>query len=133
MQKAIAKVNIDGEVETFVGALKSNDGDSIVLVLDSGGEMSFPKSDVEDLNITDEVIDLPEEPKAEAPKIEKTKVTGELKPLKVGSKLHQVVEICRANPNMVRKEQIALIMEQVGMTQAGASTYHQNAKPYLKQ
>lgn len=135
MQKVIARIKLDDSVETVEGGLKSYDETSLVLVLPQGGEATYPKNDVEDLNITDQVFELSqvapvtEEPKA---KKEKTKVEGtELKPLKEGSKLAQVVEICKANPNATRKEVIALIVEATGMSAAGASTYHQNAKAYL--
>lgn len=132
MKKAIVKV-LEGEkvVEEVVGGLKEVLEDEVVLVLSEGGEAHFQKEDVL-VEMTDEVFVLSKgEEKVEVKKVKKEKVEGELKALKEGSKLAQVVAICKANPTATRKELIALIVEQVGMTAAGASTYHQNAKPYL--
>lgn len=39
------------------------------------------------------------------------------------SKKERALEIRAANPNATRKELVAMFMEQLGMTQAGASTY----------
>jgi hypothetical protein len=47
---------------------------------------------------------------------------------KPGSKQEAVSKIYNANSDKSRKEIIALIVEQVGMSAAGASTYYQNAK-----
>lgn len=53
------------------------------------------------------------------------------KELKSGSKMDQVVDLCRANKDKTRKELIELVVEKVGMTPAGASTYINNAKVFL--
>lgn len=51
--------------------------------------------------------------------------------LKSGSKLDQVVKLCKTNIGKTRKEMIEMIVERVGMTPAGASTYLNNAKSFL--
>lgn len=43
------------------------------------------------------------------------------------SKKEQVAALVAENPNMSRKDMIALIMTKFGMSDAGASTYHYNA------
>lgn len=48
-----------------------------------------------------------------------------------GTKLDQVVALVRANQCHTRKEYIDLIVDQIGMTPAGASTYYSNAKKVL--
>ena len=51
--------------------------------------------------------------------------------VKPGSKLESVVNLMKANPGKSRKEYIDLVVAQVGMTPAGASTYISNAKPFV--
>lgn len=46
-------------------------------------------------------------------------------------KLQKVIDIIKNNPNKKRKEYIQMVVDQVGMTEAGASTYIHNAKAYL--
>lgn len=48
------------------------------------------------------------------------------------SKQEQVIEIVKSNPEASRKELIDLVVKQLGMTPAGASTYVYNAKQALK-
>jgi len=49
------------------------------------------------------------------------------------SKAIELVRNARTNdPTVTRKVLIATIMEQCGMSQAGASTYYQNAVSYLR-
>ena len=56
-----------------------------------------------------------------------TKSTG----LREGSKQQKVVEMMKQNPDLTRKEYINMIIEQFGMSKAGASTYHQNGKRHI--
>lgn len=55
------------------------------------------------------------------------------KPSKVkpGSKLEAVVNLINNNPGLSRKEYIQMAIDKVGMTPAGASTYVNNAKPFI--
>jgi hypothetical protein len=48
--------------------------------------------------------------------------------VKAGSKLERAIAIVKANPTASRKELIQLIVDQLGMSAAGASTYAHNAK-----
>jgi len=133
MQLIKAKIEENGQVVDIIGHLYSTLQDSIVLVLPEGGQMTIPKDDlVEPIEyLKDEVIELPKQ-KVEVKKDGVT-VVKKLPPLKEGGKLAKVVALCDANPNASRKELIAMIVETGIMTSlAGASTYHQNAKPYLK-
>lgn len=60
-------------------------------------------------------------------------VTASSKPaqqpaVKAGSKLERAIAIVKANPKASRKELIQLVVDQLGMSSAGASTYVHNAK-----
>jgi hypothetical protein len=118
------------EVYDVVGLLKESNEDNIVLILPEGGEMVISKDDI--AGVTDVVVRLPHTEKKGGKKEKVVLKEGELKPLKVGSMLEKVVLLCKANPNATRKELIAMIVETgIMKSSAGASTYHQMAKPYL--
>ena len=51
--------------------------------------------------------------------------------LRNGSKQQLVVEMMKQNPGLERKDYINMIVEQFGMSKAGASTYHQNGKKHI--
>jgi hypothetical protein len=48
-----------------------------------------------------------------------------------GSKAAQAVELIRTILSAGRQESIALLMAELGMSQAGASTYNSNARKYI--
>lgn len=51
--------------------------------------------------------------------------------VRAGSKADQVQRLVAANPLLTRKEMMAKIVADIGMTPAGASTYFSNAKRNL--
>ena len=51
--------------------------------------------------------------------------------LREGSKQQKVVQMMLDNPGLERKDYINMIVEQFGMSKAGASTYHQNGKRHI--
>ena len=59
------------------------------------------------------------------------KTTKKSTGLRNGSKQQKVVEMMKLNPGLERKEYINMIVEQFGMSKAGASTYHQNGKRHI--
>jgi len=128
----IAKILEGNDVVELEGVVKEVTDDNIVLELTSGGEVTLSKEDLLE-PLTDKVIDnsgttseVPAAPTGTATVVKK------LPALKPGSKLARVVELCKANPGLKRKELIAkIVSEGIMATEAGASTYHQNAKPYL--
>jgi len=95
--------------------------------------MVVPK---EDIIILDEEPSLVERQQVKLEEVEKEVVVKEKKEVVKkdkgpSEKLQKVVDIIKNNPNLKRKEYIALVCSQVGMTEAGASTYVHNAKAYL--
>ena len=94
-----------------------------------GGQAFIPEEDVETMKVGAVVEG---EIKVERPveKIEKIEKTG-LRPLKPGSQLDKVVQIRLKNPEKTRKEILQIIVEEVGMSIAGAGTYYSNANPYV--
>lgn len=50
---------------------------------------------------------------------------------KQGSKIERAVAIARSMPHATQKELIAMFMEQLDMTKAGATTYYYNVKKKL--
>lgn len=133
MQRVTAKINLDGTEEIFEGGLKSNDENGLVLVLSSGSEISFPKEDVINFQTSNDIfiLDSGDAPTNDEKPQTATKKTG----LKAPSlKLKKVIDLCVANPNATRKQILSKIVElKIMNTEAGASTYHQNAKPYVKE
>lgn len=128
MTKVTAKILEDGEILELVGEVLAIHEDDIVLKLDGGGECTIAKEDLLEplgevvLVLPDVVPDV---------KVEK-KVEGKVPELKEGGKLWKVVQLMKANPNATRKQIISKIVElKIMATEAGASTYHQNAKKYL--
>lgn len=51
---------------------------------------------------------------------------------KTGSKREKVIELVKTHPSLSRKEQIAMVVEKIGMTPAGASTYVSEARKHLR-
>lgn len=66
-------------------------------------------------------------PKAKAAK----KSPASSKPAKTGSKRDLVEKLVAANPGMSRKEHIAFVVSEIGMTPAGASTYVSGARKLI--
>lgn len=68
-----------------------------------------------------------------SPKLEKTQTTSQVvvRTKKGGTKREQVEALVLANPEMSRKEHIDLVVKEVGMTPAGASTYVSEARKKL--
>lgn len=135
MNKVIVKMN-DGEI--FEGGLVTMDSDLIVMRLPEGGTMEVRTGDCASA-IQDGLITIDNKPvrtvEVNGEKVKKEKkevVKGDRSTLKEGSKLKLVVDLCDANPKATRKQLISMILEAGIMTsEPGASTYHQNAKPYL--
>lgn len=155
MKRAIAKILIEekdqkgnivsSEIITVEGGLKAWNEDVLVFQLPEG-EATYPKDDVEDLKILDEVfvlerpVKLPEYTETKKPEVkvqkeakEKTvKVEGELKAPKPGSPLETIVNICKANPTMSRKQILPLLKAALPDKSDGfISTYHQTAQKHL--
>lgn len=137
IKKAIAKIMVDGELITVEGGLKDWDNDYLYFLLPEGGEAMYPKDDVEDLQRFEELFVL-KKTTVKVPTNTNT-TTSEKKPttqgpktLKPGSALEQVVNICRANPTLTRKQIIAKIIEAMpGKTEGFASTYHNLAMKHI--
>ena len=70
--------------------------------------------------------------KTEITVISATSTKGKTKMPKTGSKGEQVLNIVRANADKSRKELIDIVVDQIGMTPAGASTYVSNSRKLLK-
>lgn len=148
VKKAVAKILIEdkdqkgnvikSEVITVEGGLVRWDEDNLVFLLPEGGEATYPKDDVEDLKITDELFVLKKTTtrvtETKAAPVKKEKENSDTpKTLKPGSALEQVVNICRANPTLTRKQMIAKILEAMpGKTEGFASTYHNMAMKHIK-
>jgi hypothetical protein len=128
----IAKVLEGNDIIELEGVVKEITDDNIILDLVGGGEVTINKEDLLE-PLTDKVIDNSNTEEVKTVEKSETVVVKKLPALKPGSKLARVVELCDANPNLKRKELIALIVQNgIMASEAGASTYHQNAKPYLK-
>lgn len=124
-EKVVVKGEENGvEFEHFGVVLNFNDTN--VTLQSVYGEMTInPNVD----NISVHIGDLPlivRDVEIDNYKTE-TKKTG----LRNGSKQQLVVDMMLKNPNLERKDYINMIVEQFGMSKAGASTYHQNAKKHI--
>lgn len=107
-----------------------------------GGIAYFPDAEVDGdpimgkiVNVDDITIIAPEITKGDTgPVIDGNPMAGTYhKPTKVkaGGKLENVVNVVNTALQATRKEAIAMIVDNVGMSPAGASTYLSNAKPFL--
>lgn len=116
MQKAkVFTINEDTTITSVTGILISQDAEKVVLDID-GTETSFDKNMVSRIQLIDN-----------KPKAEKAAKA----PREKSAKVLAAEQVVRENPGMARKEQIALLRKMTGMSQAGASTYHQNARKAL--
>jgi len=144
MDRAIAKIKKDGQVETIIAGLESWTENQLIFVLGNGEQLTVQKDDVEALQITNKTFYLDgQAPEVEEPDPED--LYEEKKPFVIapmGSqrkkgdgqpsfKLQQCIDIVQANPNLPRKTILLAIMKKTGMSEAGASTYHQLAKKHL--
>lgn len=62
----------------------------------------------------------------------KAKKSKKTRAKRSGTKLDEVVVLVRENADLSRKELIALVVDKIGMTPAGASTYVSNARKLVK-
>lgn len=102
----LVMVKVDGEIE---GVLK----DTIVTV-----EVLKPADPAKVKKAAEKVAKAKAERAPKAPKAPKAE--------KGPSKKDQVIALRIAHPEATRKEAIAMMVEQIGMTPAGASTYYQS-------
>lgn len=102
----LVMVKVDGEIE---GVLK----DTIITV-----EVLKPADPAKVKKAAEKVA------KAKAPKVAKDPKAPKAE--KGPTKKDQVIALRIAHPEATRKEAIALMVEQIGMTPAGASTYYQS-------
>lgn len=113
------------------GWIKSATADDLTFFHEEGGIAVVPMDLVimpvvgkKKVAIKDMVI------KRQAPEAEPKKydAAAGAKAPKPGSQQEKVSKLYAANADKSRKEVIALIMSEIGMSPAGASTYYQNAK-----
>lgn len=90
------------------------------------GEALIAKYDLKD-------ADLKIVPKPELREVDQDSVRAVHGRTKVGSKMDRAIEIYHANPGLQRKDYIALFKSELGMTDAGASTYYQTVKSAAQQ
>lgn len=131
---------------SHIGELLSIDDETVKMRV-AFGVIEFPRKDGE-VKVTKKIELTPvasftaeeiaqfapaggEKPKADV--VEKTKVVRAKRSTGDGpSRQDQVVAIVKANPKSTRKELIQMVVDQIGMTPAGASTYIYNAQQLLK-
>jgi hypothetical protein len=142
MDRVMAKIIDNGNEQIIEAGLEKWDETTLYLVLKDGSQKPVPKNDVLALQITNKVFYLDGQ---EVPPEEPEEIVEEKKPFTIapmGSKqkkgdgqpsfkLQQCIDIVKANPNLARKTVIMAIMKKTGMSEAGASTYHQLAKKHL--
>ena len=123
----------DGDQDQIKGVIKSFDFDNITVYHEEGGEATFPRHEMIKTIIGKKRHSAPKPIKRPEPEvITKPKVAKKPRTNDGPSKLDMVVDLYAKHQEKSRKECIALIVEEIGMTPAGASTYYSLAKKQPK-
>ena len=134
MYKVSLKLTDGDVIKGFAKDKTRNKDGSYTFKHSEGGTATFPDEDIQSITLgTTKVSVELELPKVEVITFPKVKGKTVLKSTKAPSgKLQQVIEIVSANMELTRQEMIALIVQNTGMGEAGASTYRNNALKALK-